>query len=102
MPLVGPALNALHGGIPMVDVFSVYGLLPWLLHRAAFAFFEPTFGTAAVVIRLLNLSYFGVVFAILMFVCRRRVSALWFFVPALLVAITSHIPGPDGMWNMNA
>ncbi len=102
MPLVGPALNALHGGIPMVDVYSQYGLLPWLAHLAVFEVFSPTFGTAAVLMRLINLSYFGVVLLILFFVSRRRLSALWFFVPALLVAITSHNPGPTGMWNMNA
>lgn len=102
MPLVGPAIHALRGGIPMVDVYSQYGLLPWLVHSAAFELFSPTFGTAAVVIRLLNLCYFAVFLAILFFVTRRRLTALWFFVPALLVAITSHNPGSDGMWNMHA
>ncbi len=102
MPLVGPALHALRGGIPMVDVYSQYGLLPWLTHLVAFEVFPPTFGTAAVLIRLINLGFFGVILSILFFVSRRRLSALWFFVPALLVAITSHNPGSTGMWNMNA
>ena len=102
MPLVGPALHAMRGGIPMVDVYSVYGLLPWLIHSAAFALFEPTFGTSAVLLRVINLAYFFVILSILFFVSRRRLSALWFFVPALLIAITSHNPGVTGMWNMNA
>jgi hypothetical protein len=101
-PIVGPAMHASRGGIPMVDVYSPYGLLPWLVHRAAFAVFEPGFGTAAVVLRIINIAYFTVVLLILLSVVRRRISALWFLVPALLVAITSHNPGPDGMWNMNS
>lgn len=101
-PLIGPAMHAMHGGIPMVDTYSQYGLLPWLLLWGAFKLFAPTFGTAAVFMRLLNVSYFVVMMLTLVFASRRRISALWFFVPALLVAITSHGPGPFGMWNMNA
>ena len=102
LPLVGPALNAMHGGAPMVDAYSQYGLLPWLAVLGAFELFSPTFGTAAVVMRLINLIYLGVILSIVFFVSRRRLSALWFLVPAILVAITSHNPGPTGMWNMNA
>lgn len=102
MPLVGPAMNALHGARPMVEAYSVYGLLPWVLHLVAYEMFTPTFGTSAVVVRFLNIAYFLVIFLILYHVVRRRLSALWFFIPALLVAITSHNPGPTGMWNMNS
>ena len=98
MPLVGPALHAARGGTPMVDVYSVYGLGPWLVHLAAFELFTPTFGTAAVTVRVINLLYYGTILAMLVFVTRRRLSALWFFIPAILVALTSH----GGMWNMNA
>jgi hypothetical protein len=102
MVLVGPAMHGVRGGIPMVDDYSIYGLLPWLVHLAAFDAFTPSFGTAAVVVRVINLCYFGAMLAILVLVTRRRLSALWFFVPALFVAITSHANGPGGMWNMNA
>ena len=101
LPSVGPAVHALRGGIPMVEVYSVYGFLPWMVHRLAFAVFEPSFGTAAVVVRLTNLAYFALLFATLLVVTRRSMSAAWFFVPALLIALCSHVPGPDGMWNMN-
>ena len=93
MPLVGPALHAARGGAPMVDVYSVYGLGPWLVHLAAFELLTPTFGTAAVTVRVINLLYYGTILAMLVFVTRRRLSALWFFIPAILVAL---------MWNMNA
>lgn len=102
VPLVGPAMHVIRGGIPMVDSYSQYGFLPWFIQCLAFKIFEPTFGTAAVVVRLNNLCYFAVIFLILLSVTRRRLSALWFFVPALLVAITSHGTGSDGMWNMNS
>jgi hypothetical protein len=101
MPLVGPALHAVHGGIPMVDTYSQYGFLPWFIYRAAFAVFPPTFGTAAVVNRLINLAYFSVFLLTLFFVSRRRLSAVWFFLPALLVALLWMIT-PSGMLNMNA
>jgi len=101
-PLVGPAMHAVRGGIPMVDTYSQYGFLPFIVQAAAFVVFEPTFGTAAVVVRFIDLAYFAVVLAILWFVSRRRLSALWFLVPALLVQITTHNPGAQGMWNMHA
>ena len=100
-PLVGPALHTMHGGIPMVDTYSQYGFLPWYIYRAAFALFEPAFGTAAVVARLINLVYFAVILATLFFVSRRRLSALWFFVPALILAVVTHIT-VNGTLNMNA
>lgn len=102
MVLVGPAVHAARGGVPMVDVYSIYGLGTWLVHLAMFEVFQPTFGTAAVTVRLINLLYFGVIVATLMLVSRRRLSALWFFVPAMFVALTSHGTGASGMWNMNA
>jgi hypothetical protein len=86
----------------MVDVYSVYGLLPWLVHRLAFALFEPSFGTAAVVVRVINLAYFALLLTTLFVVTRRWVSAAWFFVPALLISLCSHVQGVDGMWNLNA
>jgi hypothetical protein len=102
VPSIGPAVHALRGGVPMVDVYSVYGFLPWFVHRLAFAIFEPAFGPAAVVVRLINLAYFALLLTTLLVVTRRWVSAAWFFVPALLIALCSHNPGPDGMWNLNA
>lgn len=100
--IVGPALHALRGGIPMVDTYSQYGFLTWFVYSAAFTLFEPTFGTAAVLMRLINILYFLVILAMVVAVTRRRVSALWFFVPGLIVAVTTHNAGPTGMWNMNA
>ncbi|MBN9089174.1 MAG: hypothetical protein J0J01_19890 [Reyranella sp.] len=102
VPSIGPAVHALRGGVPMVDVYSVYGFLPWFVYRLVFAIFEPAFGPAAVLVRLINLAYFALLFATLLVVTRRWVSAAWFFVPALLIALCSHVQGFDGMWNLNA
>ena len=102
MPLVGPALHALRGGIPFVDVHSQYGFGTWIVLVPAFELFQPTFGTAAVVIRAVNVAYFLVVLALLCAISRRRLSALWFFVPALLVALTTHGTGPIESWNLNS
>ena len=101
-PLVGPAMHAMRGGVPMVDTYSQYGFLPFVIPMGAFSVFEPTFGTAAVVVRFIDLAYVAVVLAILCFVSRRRLSALWFFLPAVLVQLTSHNTGADGMWNLHA
>lgn len=101
-PIVGPAMHAMHGGIPMVDTFSQYGFMPWFIVRLAFDLFTPGFGTAAVVMRLFNLGYFLALALIMYFVARRRVSALWFFVPALLVSIMSHGIGDGSGLNMNS
>src|SRR6185503_13713433 len=94
--------HSMFGGIPMIDTYSQYGLLPWLVHRMAFSVFEPTFGVSAVVIRLINLSFFVVILLTVFFVSRRRLSALWFLIPAFLVALSTHNPGVAGSWNMNA
>lgn len=102
LPLVGPAMHAQRAGIPMVDVYSQYGFLPWAFYWVAFSLFEPTYGTAAVLVRVLNVAYYITFAAILVQLSPRRLSALWFLVPAFLVAITSHNAGPTGMWNMNA
>src|SRR5262249_26348833 len=56
----------------------------------------------AVLVRVLNLAYYATFVAILVQLSPRRLSALWFLIPAFLVAITSHGIGPGGMWNMNA
>jgi hypothetical protein len=101
-PIVGPALHSMRGGTPMVDTFSQYGFLTWFVHRLAFTLFEPTFGTAAVVTRLLDASYFLTIGLIVFFVARRRLTALWFFVPALIVAVMSHDVGDGNGWNMHA
>jgi hypothetical protein len=101
-PLVDPALHALRGGIPMVDTYSQYGFLPWFIYYLSFSVLPPTFGTAAVVLRLINLAYFIVIVLIVVCASRRKLSALWFLIPAFLIAVTSHDTGPAGMWNMHA
>ena len=98
MPYVGPALHARHGGIPMVDVFSQYGFLPWVLINAAFDVLPVTFGSAAVLARLVNLAYLFTIVLILFALSRRRLSVMALAIPVLLVGITFH----EGLYNMNA
>ncbi len=87
---VGPAMHAFHGGIAMVDVYSVYGLLPWVVVKTAFDVLAPTFGTAALVVRLSELVTLLTMVFVLYAVSRRRLAALGLMVPAVLVAITFH------------
>jgi hypothetical protein len=98
LPLVGPAMHAERAGVPLVDVYSQYGFLPWALYWLAFDIFQPTYGTAAVVVRVLNVAYYATFVAILVQLSQRQLSAMWFLIPAFLVAVTSH----SNMWNMNA
>jgi hypothetical protein len=98
MPYVGPALHAKHGGVPMVDVFSQYGLLPWVLIEGVYGFLPTTFGSAAVLTRAVNLAYLFSIVLIIFALSQRRLSALLFAIPVLIVGITFH----DGNYNMNS
>ncbi len=95
---VGPAMHALHGGIAMVDVYSIYGLLPWVVVKLAFELLGPTFGAAALVVRLSQLATLLVMVLVLWAVSRRRLGALSLMVPMLLVATTFH----PWLYNLNS
>ena len=98
MPFVGPALHARAGGIPLVDVYCQYGFLPWVLIYGTFARLPADFGTAGVVVRLVNIAYLLIIVLIAFSVARRRASAVMLMVPVLLTAITFHA----GMYNLNS
>ena len=98
LPYVGPAMHALHGGRAMVDVYSQYGLLPWVVIKVAFGLFEPTFGTAALVVTMSRVATVLAMILVLYAISRRRVAALSLMVPAVLVAITFH----PYLYNLNA
>ncbi len=98
IPFVGPALHARAGGIPLVDVFCQYGFLPWVLIYGTFARLPADFGTAGVVVRLVNIAYLLTIVLIAFSVARRRASAVMLMVPVLLTAITFHV----GMYNLNS
>ena len=95
---VGPAMHSYYGGIAMVDVFSIYGLLPWVVIEAAFSAIAPTFGTAALMVRLSMLAYLFSIGIILYAVSRWRLSAFGLMMAFVLVAITFH----PGLYNLNA
>jgi hypothetical protein len=103
VPYVGPALQAHAGGMPMADVYSVYGLLPWALIWAAYEAFPPTYGTAAIVVRIVTIAYYLVFVFFVFSLARRRVAAMILMVPCLIAAIVV-MPGlyavPD-MFNVN-
>ncbi len=92
MPYVGPAMHAYHGGIAMVDVYSIYGLLPWVVVKVAFDLMGPTFGAAAVVVSLSQLPTLLAMIVSLYAISRRPLAALGLMVPAILVAVT-FLPG---------
>ena len=95
---VGPAMHARHGGIAMVDVYSIYGLLPWFVVKLAFGLLGPTFGTAALVVRLSQIATLIAMVLVLHAVSRRRLATLALMVPAVLVAVTFH----PGLYNLGA
>jgi hypothetical protein len=57
---VAPALHAGHGGVPMVDVYSQYGILPWALLRLAYYFLPGTIWTAGLIVRLVTVIWYCV------------------------------------------
>ena len=95
---VGSAMHAYNGGYAMVDVFCQYGLMPWLVIKAAFSAIAPTFGTAALMVRLSMLAYLISIGVILYAVSRWRLSAFGLMMAFVLVAITFH----PGLYNLNA
>lgn len=102
-PYVAPALLAIAGGVPMVDVYCQYGLMPWLLIAAAYQVLPATLGTAAIVVRLVTLAYLLVFVLIAFKFSKRPLSAMLLMVPVLIAGTTFH-PGlydvPD-IFNMN-
>ena len=105
MPYIGPALHRRAGGTPMVDVYCQYGLLPWVIVDAVFSFLPAKFGTMAVLVRIVNIIYWSIIALILFSVARRRVTALFLFLPVLVTGITFHanmldlnsLPSAQGM-----
>lgn len=95
---LGPAMHAFNGGIAMVEVYCLYGLMPWVIIKAALAGIAPTFGTAAVVVRLSMLAYYLSIVVILFAIARRRLTAMILLAPMILVAVTFH----PGLLNLNA
>ncbi len=98
MVYVGPAMHALHGGIPMVDIYCIYGLLPWFIIRTAFELLGPTFGAAALAVGIVKLVTLGVMVLVLYTISRRRLAAMILMVAAVQVAVTLH----PGVYNLNA
>lgn len=104
-PLIGPALHANAGGVPMADIYCQYGLAPWLLIRAMFGLSEPSAGAAAIVVRLLNVAFFMTFVLAAFVVGRRKVRAVLLTLPMLLAGIAFHaghlnlngLPSTQGM-----
>lgn len=94
---VGPAMHSIHGGIAMVDVYCIYGLAPWLIVKAAMTSIAPTFGAAALAVRISLTAYYVAMVVVLFAVARRRLSAMLLMVPMIFVALTFH----PGLYNLN-
>jgi hypothetical protein len=56
---IGPAVHILYGGVLLVDTFSQYGPGPVLAILAGFAVGPLSFGTANIVVQLINITYFA-------------------------------------------
>lgn len=85
---VGPAASVLAGGAPMVDAFSQYGVMIFLVYAAAFKFvFPPSFFGALAVTQLSNLLAPAVALAICWKAARNR-----FLVLVVIGAVTPALP----------
>ena len=104
-PLIGPALYSGLGGVPMVDVYCQYGLAPWLLTRAMFAILDPAAGSAAILVRILNVAFLMTFVLAAFSVTRRKTRAVLLMMPVLLAGISFHadhlnlngLPSTQGM-----
>jgi hypothetical protein len=66
---IGPAIAVLHGQIPLVDVFSQYGL-GYLVFTLAFLVLPNTYGVCAAIVSLMNVAVFVVYLLILRILIR--------------------------------
>ena len=57
-PYLGPALNVLHGGRPMLDVFSQYGLA-YLVYAVAILWSDYSIPAVVALVSAFNLTYFA-------------------------------------------
>ncbi|SME98871.1 hypothetical protein SAMN06265365_107216 [Tistlia consotensis] len=95
---VGPALHALHGGVPMVEVYSQYGFLPWAVLSLVYHWLPETFGTAAVVVRLFTLAWFAVFVLTAYRLVEDKAVGLLLAAVGLIWAVTFH----GNLFNLNA
>jgi hypothetical protein len=94
-PHFGPALRVLQGGVPMIDVFCQYGLLPYLLFSLAFlTVFAPSYPAVALVTSLVTAGYIAVAGMIAFRATASRMIAVSAVVvlALLVVPIWNHIP----------
>ncbi|MBI3743751.1 MAG: hypothetical protein HY261_05615, partial [Chloroflexi bacterium] len=76
MVYVGSAMHALHGGIPMVEIYCQYGFVPWFIIRVVFALLGPTFGAAALAVGVVKLATLCAMVFILYAISQRRLAAM--------------------------
>ncbi|PIQ99610.1 MAG: hypothetical protein COV66_10680 [Nitrospinae bacterium CG11_big_fil_rev_8_21_14_0_20_45_15] len=83
--VLGPALHLKNGGIPMVDVFSIYGFLPYVIMYWAVDIFTMTYSTGALVVRYFNVALFMVIVILIYRLCSKRFTACLMILPMLLL-----------------
>jgi hypothetical protein len=66
---IGPAISVLHGKVPLLDIFCQYGL-SYLIFTIGFLFLPNNYGTAALIVSMLNIAYLILFLAILRIVIR--------------------------------
>lgn len=98
LTVAGPAFHTLHGGTPMVDVFSQYGPGPVAIALGALFVGPHTLGTIQIAVQISNLLFYA-----LLLICLFRMTA-WKMTAVLLgfVAIAAFLAGWDfGNGNVN-
>ncbi|SME98901.1 hypothetical protein SAMN06265365_107220 [Tistlia consotensis] len=95
MPYVGPALHALHGGVPMVEVYSQYGILPWVLLWVGYHWLPETYGSAAVIVRLFTVAWYLTLPLTVYRLTRNKPAAMLLSATGLLWVIGFHADALD-------
>ena len=93
--VVEPALHFRHGGIPLVDVHSQYGLLPYLLIAWGYEILPVNYSSASLVVRLANVAYLAVFVALVYRLCGNKITAVALAAFGLLLHITYY---PVNLW----
>jgi hypothetical protein len=88
-PYLGPAVNALHGGIPMLDTFSQYGMA-YLVFALAIAWSGYSLAAVAALASAFNVAYFGTATFIAWKLASRRAVPFLFAVAGVVAAVGNY------------
>ena len=89
LTLVGPAIQTIHGGTPMVDAFSQYGPGPLFFTLMAFAVGPRTFASVQTAVQAANALYFALFLVLLFRTSRLKIASLALGIVAILALLAT-------------